>query len=61
MFGRMTATPIVRLDAGKTLEVAVGELLAATEYPQIVRWIRFHSAAFGRPAAAGAKRTMWCA
>jgi hypothetical protein len=39
MFGRMTATPLIRLDAGKSLDVAVAELLAATEYPQIARWI----------------------
>jgi len=30
MFGRMTATPLVRLDAGENLEVAASELLAAT-------------------------------
>ncbi len=28
MFGRMAATPLVRLDAGKDLEDAVAELLA---------------------------------
>ncbi len=33
MFGRVTATPLVRLDAGKNLEVAVAKLLAATDYP----------------------------
>ena len=44
MFGRMTATPLVRLDAGKDLEVAVAELLATTEYPQIARWIQFPTA-----------------
>src|SRR6266566_9890415 len=38
MFGRMTATPLIRLDAGKSLEVAVAELLATTDYPQIARW-----------------------
>ena len=31
MFGRMTATPLIRLDAGKSLDVAVSELLAATD------------------------------
>lgn len=36
--------PIVRLDAGKNLEVAVAELLATTEYPQIARWIQFPTA-----------------
>jgi hypothetical protein len=40
----MTATPLVRLDAGKDLEVAVAELLATTEYPQIARWIQFPTA-----------------
>lgn len=44
MFGRMTAIPIVRLDAGKGLEVAVAELLGTTEYPQIARWIQFPTA-----------------
>ncbi len=34
MFGRMTATPIVRLDAGKNLDLAVAELLAAAERSQ---------------------------
>ncbi len=41
MFGRMSATPLVRLDAGKELEIAVAELLAATDYPEIARWIQF--------------------
>jgi len=41
MFGRMTATPLVRLIAGEDLEVAVAELLATTEFPQIARWIQF--------------------
>ena len=41
MFGRMTAMPFVRLDAGKELEVAVAGLLAATDYPEIGRWIQF--------------------
>jgi hypothetical protein len=40
MFGRVTATPLVRHDAGNNLEVAVAELLATTEYPQIARWIQ---------------------
>ena len=40
MFGRMSAMPFVRLDAGKELEVAVAELLAATDYPEIARWIQ---------------------
>ncbi len=44
MFGRMTATPLVRLDAGKDLEVAVAELQATTEFPQIARWIQFPTA-----------------
>jgi len=33
--------PFVRLDAGKELEVAVAELLAATDHPEIARWIQF--------------------
>ncbi len=33
MFGGVTVTPLVRLDAGKGLEVAVAKLLAATDYP----------------------------
>ena len=41
MFGNVTAKPLCRLDAGKDLEVAVAELLATTEYPQIARWIQF--------------------
>jgi len=41
MFGRMSAMLIVRLDTGKELEVAVAELLAATDYPEIARWIQF--------------------
>ena len=44
MFGRMTATPLVRLDAGKDLEAAVVELLAIGDYPQIARWIQFPTA-----------------
>ena len=44
MFGRVTATALVRLDAGKDLEVAVAELLATTEHPQIARWIQFPTA-----------------
>jgi hypothetical protein len=34
MFGRMPITPLVGLDSGKHLGVAVAEFLAATEYPQ---------------------------
>jgi hypothetical protein len=41
MFGRMSAMPIARLDAGNELELAVAELLAATDYPEIARWIQF--------------------
>jgi len=41
MFGRMSAMPFVRLDAGKELEIAVAELLAVTDYPEIGRWIQF--------------------
>jgi len=41
VFGRMSAVPLVRLDAGKELEIAVAELLAATDYPEIARWVQF--------------------
>ena len=44
MFGRMTAITFCCLDAGKDLEVAVAELLATTDYPQIARWIQFPTA-----------------
>jgi hypothetical protein len=44
VFGRVTATPLVRLDASKELEMAVAELLATTDYPQIARWIQFPTA-----------------
>jgi hypothetical protein len=37
----MSAMPIVRLDAGKELKVAVAELLAVGDYPEIARWIQF--------------------
>ena len=37
MFGRMSAMPFVRLDAGKELEIAVAALLTATDYPEISR------------------------
>ncbi len=45
MFGCMTARPFVRLGAGKDLEMAVAELLATTEYPEIARWIQFPTSA----------------
>ena len=32
---------MARVGAGKELEVAVAELLAATDYPEIGRWIQF--------------------
>jgi len=41
LFGRMDARPILRCDAGKELEVAVAELLAATDHPELARWIQF--------------------
>ena len=41
LFGRMDVRPILRLDAGKELEVAVAELLAATDHPEIARWVQF--------------------
>ena len=39
MFDRMTAKPIVRLDAVKNLEVSVGESLGTAECPPIARSI----------------------
>src|SRR5215472_10899319 len=41
MFGRLTVMPFVRSDAGKELELAVAELLSATDCPEIARWIQF--------------------
>jgi hypothetical protein len=41
MFGRMSAMPLARFDAGKEFEIAVAELLAATDYPEIARWVQF--------------------
>ena len=41
LFGRMDVRPILRCDAGKELEVAVAELLAVGDYPEIARWIQF--------------------
>ncbi len=41
MFGRMDVRPILQLDAGKELEVAVAELLAVADYPEIARWVQF--------------------
>ena len=35
MFGRVTATPTVTLDPGSNLEMAVADLLAATDHPHI--------------------------
>jgi hypothetical protein len=58
MFGRMTTTPLVRLDAGKNLDVAVAELLAATEYPQIARWIQFPTAVAKKCGRFGYKSRM---
>ncbi|MBZ5542857.1 MAG: hypothetical protein LAO07_04150 [Acidobacteriia bacterium] len=55
MFGRTTATPIVRLDAVSNLEAAVAALLAVTECPPIARSIQFptavHLAAASRQSA----------
>jgi hypothetical protein len=45
MFGCMTARLFARIDAGKDLEMAVADLLATTDYPQIARWIQFPTAA----------------
>ena len=33
--------PLLRLDAGKELEVAVAQLLAATDHPEIAPWVQF--------------------
>ena len=41
LFGRMDVRPILGCDAGKDLEVAVAELLAVGDYPEIARWIQF--------------------
>ena len=45
MFGCMTARLFAQVDAGNDLEMAVAELLATTEYPQIARWIQFPASA----------------
>ena len=45
MFGCMKARPFVLLDSGKDLQMAVAELLATTDYPQIARWIQFPTGA----------------
>jgi hypothetical protein len=37
----MDVRPILGCDAGKDLEVAVAELLAVGDYPEIARWIQF--------------------
>ncbi len=44
MVGHVRATLLARLDAGEDLEVAVAELLATTDYPQVARWIQFPTA-----------------
>lgn len=41
MFGPVKATPILRLDAGKDLEVAVAELHAVAGHLQISSRIQF--------------------
>ena len=41
MFGRMTISPVLRLEPTSHLEAAVAELLQAAEQPEIVRWIEF--------------------
>ena len=45
MFGSMTARLFARVDVSKDLEMAVAELLATTDYPQIGRWIQFPTGA----------------
>ncbi len=56
MFGRMTPTRLVPVDAGKKLEVAVATLLATTGCPQIVRRIQF---AAGVPLWRFQRRGLW--
>jgi hypothetical protein len=41
LFGRIDVRPILRCDAGKELKIAVAELLAVGDYPEIARWIQF--------------------
>src|SRR5437867_9667112 len=38
-------TPLIRLDTGNSLAAAVSQVLAATDNPQIARWIQFPTAA----------------
>jgi hypothetical protein len=41
MFGRMTVMPIVQVDAGADLQVAITTLLREADQPEIARWIEF--------------------
>jgi hypothetical protein len=41
MFGKMTITPVLRLNANTHTQDAVAPLLQAAEQPEIVRWIEF--------------------
>ena len=41
MFGRITVTSVVQVEAGADLQITVAGLLQAAEQPEIVRWIEF--------------------
>ena len=41
MFGQMTVSPVLRVNANGQLETAVTALLEAAEQPEVVRWIEF--------------------
>src|SRR5437899_197502 len=41
MFGRMTVTSVVQVEAGADLQITVAGLLQAAEQPEVVRWIEF--------------------
>lgn len=41
MFGQMTVSPVLQVNANGQLETAVAALLEAAEQPEVVRWIEF--------------------
>lgn len=41
MFGQMTVSPILQVNANDEVETAVAALLEAAEQPEVVRWIEF--------------------
>ena len=43
MFGRMLISPALQVECGTDLQTAAAALLAATEQPDIARWIEFPS------------------